>query len=110
MTNLANSSQTTNYTSSNPYYTTDIINSSYLGVLNYRPITKLKDDVYYKITATHEYRPDLLALDLYGNSELWWVFAERNPNKLGENPYMNFTAGTEIFIPTLTTLRSDLGI
>lgn len=62
------------------------------------------------ITNVYEYRPDLLAYDLYGDSRLWWVFAERNPNKLGEDPYFNFTTGTGIYIPRLDTLTTVLGI
>jgi hypothetical protein len=63
-----------------------------------------------QITKVYEFRPDLLAYDLYGDSKLWWVFAVRNPNRLGEDPYFNFTSGLEIYVPKLDTLKAALGI
>jgi len=47
---------------------------------------------------------------LYGDARLWWVFSARNPNKLGPDPYFNFTAGAGIYIPNIDTLRTVLGI
>jgi hypothetical protein len=58
----------------------------------------------------YEFRPDLLAYDLYNDSRLWWVFAERNPNKLGYDPYFDLVAGIEIYIPKMGTLAQVLGI
>ena len=66
-------------------------------------------DQYWEITATYHQRPDMLAYDLYNDSKLWWVFAQRNPNTL-KDPMFDFTAGTKIFIPQITTLQQDLGI
>lgn len=98
------------YPSPTAYYTTGIVNNFYLDVLNYRAIPKLAGDVYFTITTAYEFRPDLLAHDLYSDSRLWWVFAARNPNTLGDDPYFNFTTGTSIYIPTLTTIQTALGI
>lgn len=98
------------YPSTSPYKTTDVVNEKYLDVLEYRPIPALATDVYYQVPKVYEFRPDLLAFDLYGDSKLWWVFAERNPNKLGADPYFNFVAGIEIYIPKLDTLKNTLGI
>ena len=58
----------------------------------------------------YQYRPDLLAFDLYGDASLWWVFAARNPNKLGPDPVFNFIAGVEFYIPNMVTLQVALGI
>jgi hypothetical protein len=80
-----------------------------LDILNYRPITAQLDDVLYQIDKTYEYRPDLLASDLYGDSALWWVFRERNPDVI-DDPIMDFIAGAIIYVPKKTTLSSDLGI
>jgi hypothetical protein len=52
----------------------------------------------------------LLAYHLYNDSRLWWVFAARNPNRLGFDPYFDFVAGIQIYIPKLETLRQYLGI
>ena len=67
------------------------------------------DDVLYEIDSVYEYRPDLLAYDLYGDSALWWVFAQRNPNVI-KDPLFDFRAGYRIYIPQKTTLQQDLGI
>ena len=96
------------YKSSSPYYTTQRF-SNFLDIMVNRPITKYDDDVLYAIDKVYEYRPDILANDMYGNSSLWWVFAQRNPNVL-KDPLFDFRAGTQIYIPRLTTLNRDLGV
>jgi hypothetical protein len=96
------------YTASSPYYRTGTF-GIFLDVMTNRPITKLPDDVLYEIDSVYEYRPDLLAADLYGNSALWWVFAQRNPNVLVD-PLFDFVAGARIYIPKLGTLKQDLGV
>ena len=98
----------TTYTSSSPYYKTGTF-GTFLDVMTNRPITRLPDDVLYEIDSVYEYRPDLLAEDLYGNSSLWWVFAQRNPNVLVD-PLMDFVAGARIYIPRAATLQQDLGV
>jgi alpha-L-fucosidase len=95
------------YDASSPYYRTGTF-GIFLDVMTNRPITKLSDDVLYEIDSVYEYRPDLLAADLYGNSALWWVFAQRNPNVLID-PLLDFAAGARIYIPKLSTLKQDLG-
>jgi alpha-L-fucosidase len=97
------------YPATSPYFNT-IVNNKFLDVMNYRPIPKKSSDVYYTITQVYEYRPDLLAFDLYGDSRVWWVFADRNPNRLSKDPYFDFVAGLEIYIPQLSTLQEVLGI
>jgi hypothetical protein len=69
----------------------------------------IPSDIYWNITPVYEYRPDLLAYDLYGDSRLWWVFASRNPNRL-KDPYFDFVSGLGIYLPKLDTLRGILGI
>jgi hypothetical protein len=66
-------------------------------------------DTYWTITPTYEYRPDLLANDIYDDSSLWWVFAARNPNRI-KDPLFDFVAGTSIYLPQLNSLREALGL
>ena len=96
------------YKSNSPYYTTETF-GPFLDVMINRPIMKKADDVLYSIDKLYEYRPDMLAFDMYGDSALWWVFAQRNPNIL-KDPLFDFRAGTRIYIPKLTTLKQDLGV
>ena len=94
------------YTISSPYYLTPVVNQSYLDIMTNRPIYSDPTDVYW---VTYNLRPDLLASDLYGDSKLWWVFAQRNPNRL-KDPLFDFTQGVFIYIPTLSALKASLGI
>ena len=97
-----------NYTQASPYYLTGY-SQFFLDSMVNRPIPKLVDDQYFAINLTYQYRPDLLALDLYNNSELWWVFYQRNPNTL-QKPPLDFASGTQIYLPKITTLQQALGI
>lgn len=107
---MASSSNQNIYPRTSPYTNTNVIDNKYLDVMSYTPLPLYPSDVYYVITKTYQYRPDLLAYDLYKDARLWWVFASRNPNILGPDPYFNFTAGTGIYIPTIDTLRDVLGV
>ena len=97
----------TKYVSASPYFTT-VNNGSYLEVLNYRAIPKEVDDILYTIRPQHALRPDLLAYDLYGDANLWWVFAIRNPNTI-KDPVLDMVPGTVIYIPKQTTIVQALG-
>ena len=96
------------YPATSPYFNTDIVNSKFLDVMMDRPIIKDPTDRYWVITSAYEYRPDLLAYDLYSDSRLWWVFAQRNPNSLPD-PLFSFTEGTGIYLPKNEMLRQVLG-
>jgi hypothetical protein len=95
------------YDQTSPYYATQY-SQYFLDVMVNRPIPKLPDDQYFMINPTYQYRPDLLAYDLYDNSNLWWVFYQRNPNTLMAPP-LDFTSGTQIYLPKINTLKSTLG-
>lgn len=96
------------YDAASPYYTTQY-SQFFLDVMTNRPIPKQDDDVLFVINSTYQYRPDLLAFDLYDNASLWWVFYQRNPNTLTKPP-LDFSVNTQIYLPKITTLRSALGI
>jgi hypothetical protein len=95
------------YDSTSAYYTTGY-SQFFLDVMTNRAIPKESDDRLMQINQTYQYRPDLLALDLYDNPSLWWVFYQRNPNTLTAPP-LDFKAGVQIYLPKITTLRSVLG-
>ena len=97
-----------NYKPSSPYFETQY-NENYLDIMTNRPIPKQADDQYIELNQAYQYRPDLLALDLYEDSALWWVFAQRNPNVI-KDPVWDFRAGIKIFLPKITTLKTALGI
>ena len=95
------------YDSVSPYYLTGY-SQFFMDVMVNRPIPKQTDDQLFKINKTYEYRPDLLAFDLYDTATLWWVFYQRNPNALSAPP-LDFAEGVTIYLPKITTLKSVLG-
>jgi len=96
------------YNRFSPYYTTERF-GRFLDVLNARPIPKSTIDVKFTINSIYNYRPDLLANDLYGKPQLWWVFAARNPNVI-KDPVFDFYTGQVIYIPNGDNLMAALGI
>ena len=95
------------YDATSPSYETGY-SQFFLETMVNRPIPKENDDLTFTINLTYQYRPDLLAFDLYGNAGLWWVFYQRNPNTL-QAPPLDFAVGTLIYLPKITTLKTALG-
>lgn len=95
------------YSKSSPYAKTSI-HGNFLDIMEYRTFPRLPDDVLFQINSTYQYRPDLLAHDLYGDAGLWWVFAVRNPNTV-KDPVFDFRTGTTIYLPKKATLLNALG-
>jgi hypothetical protein len=96
------------YTNTSPWYLTET-KQDYLDVLAIRPVSAEVDDFYYTIESQYAFRPDLLAFDLYGESNLWWVFTQRNLNVL-QDPVFDFTPGKKIYIPKKSSLFTVLGL
>jgi len=92
------------YSNTSPYYNTPKI-GSYLDILEFRDIPVVASDEEYEILMQHQHRPDLLAYDLYGDSNLWWVFAVRNKDII-KDPVYDLYAGQKIKLPQESTLRS----
>ena len=97
------------YANTSPYYKTQVVNGQYLDLLQIRPVPAEPDDVLYVIEVQYTHRPDLLAFDMYGDKNLWWVFSQRNIEKL-KDPIYDFEAGTEIFVPKGPDLKRLLGL
>lgn len=96
------------YSKNSPYYNTKSF-GQFLDLIEYRPVSQRNDDLLYTIDKIYEFRPDLLAYDLYGSSSLWWVFRSRNPNSI-DDPIFDFRSGLVIYIPKKETLTADLGV
>jgi hypothetical protein len=95
------------YSNLSPYYSTSF-NGAYLDVATFRDIPSEADDINFEVTPQYEYRPDLLAYDLYGDSRLWWVFSVRNVNVI-KDPIYDLYAGQNIYLPKLSSLKILLG-
>ena len=81
------------YPSTSPYYLTPLFRNQFLEIMTNRSVPIDPLDQYWQITPTYNLRPDLLAYDLYEDSRLWWVFAQRNPNALTD-PLFDFALCT----------------
>ena len=97
------------YGADTPWHVTKTKNAQYLDILSIRPVPKQSDDILYTIEVQYTHRPDLLAYDLYGNKNLWWVFAQRNMDVI-KDPVYDFEEGTEIYLPKGPQLRKLLGL
>lgn len=96
------------YKKSSPYANTKVY-GFFLDIASIPKIPYDGSDVSYEIDNIYQYRPDLLAYDLYGDPGLWWVFSVRNPNTL-RDPVFDFLAGATIFIPKKETITAALGL
>lgn len=96
-----------NYSPKSPYFTTTD-NGAYLDIINFRNINSLANDVEFEVLKQHEFRPDLLAYDLYGDTRLWWVFAVRNKDIL-KDPIYDMYAGQKIKIPQIASINLVIG-
>jgi hypothetical protein len=51
----------------------------------------------------------LLAYDLYGTPNLWWVFMQRNLDVI-QDPILDFVPGTQIYLCKNNELTTALGL
>lgn len=96
------------YSRTSPYASTDKF-AFYLDIANLPVIPYDPSDVQYEIDTIYRWRPDLLAYDLYSDTNLWWIFSARNPNTL-QDPIFDFLPGATIYIPKRDTIVTALGI
>jgi|TARA_B110000977_G_scaffold60790_1_gene82542 hypothetical protein len=100
----------TNYGSSSPWFNTPNNQSGeYLDLMRIRTIPASPDDVLYEIEPQYNYRPDLLAYDMYGSPKLWWVFAQRNMDTI-KDPIYDLKVGTKIYLPKASAIADRLGV
>lgn len=91
------------YDTTSPYYNTPVV-GGFLDLASFPNIPKVSSDVVIQINKTYQFRPDLLAFDLYGDPKLWWVFALRNPDVI-EDPVFDMRIGRRIAVPKKETIQ-----
>lgn len=96
------------YAVTSPYYGTPTW-GPFLDVWKSITIPSDVTDALYQIDPPYNLRPDLLAYDIYQDSNLWWVFAVRNPDVLVD-PLLNFVAPTVIYVPSKSVISTALGL
>lgn len=96
------------YSSTSPWFATSIT-EDYLDILTIRPVAADPDDDRWVITTPFIYRPDLASQALYGTPKLWWVFAQRNMDRI-KDPIFDFIPGVELYLPRKESLFASLGL
>jgi len=83
------------------YYKTPQTNNyvNYLDFWNGYYFLANANDTLITLDASYTHRPDLLAYNLYGATQLFWVFMLRNPNVI-KDPIWDFVPGIEIYVPS----------
>ena len=98
------------YKQSSPYKNTPMSQTrDHLGFFKIRTIPAQADDAQYTIEPQYHQRPDLLAYDMYGNPNLWWVVCQRNLDTM-EDPIYDFKSGATIYVPKGGPLKNLLGV
>lgn len=90
-----------NYVPESPFAFTPII-GRYLTYYVHRRVPPHALDTIITLDLTYEHRPDLLANDLYGDPDLFWVIAERNGL---QDPIYGFKGGKQYVIPHPSFVR-----
>ena len=96
------------YAKTSPYYGTPLW-GQFLDVWSGKTINPDVTDAVYQIDSAYNGRPDLLAYDMYKDTNLWWVFCVRNPNTLKDSIF-DFITGTIIYVPTKAVVSASIGI
>ena len=96
------------YSKSSPYSGTELW-GEFLDVWSGKTIPADVTDAVYQIDTAYIFRPDLLAYDMYKDTNLWWVFAVRNPDTL-KDPIFSFIPGVIIYVPTSLVIKRALGL
>ena len=91
------------YPPESPYNLTRIV-GKYLTYYVHRPVLPDPSDrISVLNNDRYVYRPDLLALDLYGSEQLWWVIPVRNGF---QDPIFDLTLNRAIVIVDPARVRS----
>ncbi len=80
-----------------------------LNYMNLPAISTSVSDERFLITKKYSNRPDLLAYDKFGNSELWWILALSNLEII-KDPITDFKEGTIIRLITPGRANKIAGI
>lgn len=94
-----------NYDNRSPYKNTSQVNRyvQYLDFWSPVTIPPAADDRVIKVESKYNNRPDLLAFDLYGSAQLWWIFAARNPDIIND-PIYDLKQNITIYVPVKTSM------
>lgn len=75
------------------------------GYYVHRHINKSDTDTSLVLESKYEHAPDLLAYDLYGDENLWWVIPQVNEL---EDPIWDLKDGMSLRVPSVNRLKAIL--
>ena len=94
---------TPRYDAQSPYKLTPLA-ARYLTYYVHRAIRPNPTDKVFQITdQRYVNRPDLLAFDIYGDADLFWVIPVRNGM---EDPIFDLKLNTIVYIPDTSVIRA----
>lgn len=86
------------YNSKDLYYDTPISDNRFLDFYVPRPISPSDDDDFIILEKRHEFKPNVLAYDLYADDRLWWIFIRLNMNVI-QDPIRDMREGVVLRVP-----------
>lgn len=90
------------YNTHSPYRFTKI-NDLFMGYYIHRPVPPHVQDTLARVDHRYHHRPDLLAFDLYGTPDLFWIIPVRNGF---EDPIFDLIQGKNIWVPNPTYVET----
>ena len=84
---------------SDSFYSNTFQRDFYLDLWQDPGMAFSNNDEKKTIPTKYHLRPDLMATEIYGSPNYWWIFALRNKDILID-PVEDFVAGLEIRIPS----------
>jgi len=93
-----------NYSQESTYHYTRVTDK-YLGYYIHRPIRPSVLDTEIVLSERYTNRPDLLAFDVYGLEDVWWIIPVRNGF---QDPVFDMKMGMTVKIPDPFEVRGLL--
>lgn len=84
-------------------YTSTPVKDGFLDHYVHKVIPARESDTTITLEEKYENAPDLLALELYGDPNLWWVVPQRNGL---QDPIFDLKTDTTLVIPSYDTVKS----
>lgn len=87
-------------------YSETPIKGRFLDHYVHRKLEPHRDDAQIQVQGEWVFRPDLMALDIYGDEDLWWVIPVRNGL---EDLVFDVIYGRTLVVPPLELIRKSIG-
>lgn len=86
------------YSQKDIYYDTPISDNRFLDFYVPRQVPPADDDDFIILEKRHEFKPNVLAYDLYADDRLWWIFVRLNMDTI-QDPIRDMREGVILRVP-----------